>query len=537
MLGPDEASAALGAPIGGTDAVAAAMDEACSKAERTRKALIEIQHAPTEMVLTRLCGDVAKVTYNLRLNGDIISDSQLEKHDNSMRSSLEGILGGHISDAAWMQAAMGVRHGGLGLREAKIISLSAFLASRVASRPHVCELAGHMQEAGLATSEIIIQAYDRRTEDALIRLVTHLDAAAGATLVDTISLLADTAHRQWEALFDESADGASDPEARRLRRPGAGQGLVPDDEDEDNEHPDAGTATTTLHIQRKIFTAIDVRSRGQILANLRSEGDASGERRLRELRHKDNDHTWMWALSKHKGHVLQPEEYVEAIRIRLGVAGPSDPVPCHLCGGTFLDSAGAHAHCCSRAESTRGHNCVVRAVFDVAAQCDPNSEHEAQGLIPGTLLRPADVLTGALGVGLTALDIGISSPDATNAGDDCCAAMYAHKVDTYAPHAAALDRQNITYEPMVWSAYGRPHPHTTTILRTLATRLARRRGCSDAEWRYKRLRATMGVEVWRRGAKMVRSCWPGGGETDDELDGHGAVRGGPGPPAASINTQ
>ena len=156
---------------------------------------------------------------------------------------------------------------------------------------------------------------------------------------------------------------------------------------------------------------------------------------------------------------------------------------------------------------------VTRTIFNVAALCDPSSELEAPGLIPGTMLRPADVLTGAINLGLTALDIGIASPDAANAGDDCTASMYGRKVDTYAPYAAVLDAQNITYQPLVWSAFGRPHPQTTTILRTLATRLARRRGCSDAAWRYRRLRAAAGVEIWRRGAKMVQACWPG---RDDE---------------------
>ena len=263
---------------------------------------------------------------------------------------------------------------------------------------------------------------------------------------------------------------------------------------------------------------IDKRRSALLLKDLHDEGDIAGVHRLEELQHKENDHSWLWALSKHKGPVLQPQEYVEALRIRLGCAGPSNPVPCHLCGESMLDSAGAHAHCCARAESTRGHHCVSRRVFGEAARCDPNTELEAPGLIPGTALRPADVLTGALGEGLTALDIGIASPDATNAGADCTISMYTRKMQTYAPYAAALTSQNITYQPLVWSAYGRPHPRTTAILRTLATRLARRRGCSDAEWRYMRLRAALALEVWRRGAKMVRSCWPGNADMDDDND-------------------
>ena len=185
----------------------------------------------------------------------------------------------------------------------------------------------------------------------------------------------------------------------------------------------------------------------------------------------------MWALSKAKGPVLTAAEYAEAVRIRLGIAGPSEPVPCHLCCEAILDSAGAHVHCCPHAESTRGHNCVVRLLHTTALQIDPNTELEAPRLIPATDLRPADALTGALGVGLLAIDVGIATPDASNAGDDGTAAMYARKVDNYAHNAAVLDQQNTTYQLMVWSAIGRPHPRPTAILCTLATRFARRRGC------------------------------------------------------------
>jgi hypothetical protein len=101
--------------------------------------------------------------------------------------------------------------------------------------------------------------------------------------------------------------------------------------------------------------------------------------------------------------------------------------------------------------------------------------------------------------------------------------MYGRKIEYYADHAEALERQNIIYQPFIISCYGRPHPRTTAILRTLAKRVARRRGCSAAEWRYKRLRAAIAVEVWKRAAHMIRSCWPGKHEEDEQpLDPHAA---------------
>ena len=128
-------------------------------------------------------------------------------------------------------------------------------------------------------------------------------------------------------------------------------------------------------------------------------------------------------------------------------------------------------------------------------------------MIPGTALRPADVLTGAIGNGLHALDIGIASPDAQDCGTDCVDTMFKNKVEKYARYRETLQRRNITYLPLIWSAYGRPHDQTTSTLRTLTKRLTRRRGGNGTEWRYERLKAAIGVELMRRAAACVHACY------------------------------
>ena len=109
----------------------------------------------------------------------------------------------------------------------------------------------------------------------------------------------------------------------------------------------------------------------------------------------------------------------------------------------------------------RGHHAVARQIFDVAKHGDSSAEVEAPGLIPGTDLRPADVLTGACGHGLMALDIGIANPDAEPAGEDCTATMYAEKIERYSAYAAILDAQNVANQPLVRTADGRSHTRTT----------------------------------------------------------------------------
>ena len=66
-------------------------------------ALIEIDHSATELVLTRKCADVAKISYHLRLNGDRVEEHALDRFDRGLRTAIEHTLGGDLPDTAWEQ--------------------------------------------------------------------------------------------------------------------------------------------------------------------------------------------------------------------------------------------------------------------------------------------------------------------------------------------------------------------------------------------------------------------------------------------------
>ena len=102
----------------------------------------------------------------------------------------------------------------------------------------------------------------------------------------------------------------------------------------------------------------------------------------------------------------------------LGCAGLAEPITCAACNSGILDTGAVHASCCALGEATRGHNAVSSLLHAAAQQCDHSSEMEVPGLIPGTDLRPADILTSALGNAYTALDVSICSPHASEAGVD-----------------------------------------------------------------------------------------------------------------------
>ena len=171
--------------------------------------------------------------------------------------------------------------------------------------------------------------------------------------------------------------------------------------------------------------------------------------------------------------------------------------------------------------STKGHYRVCDKLLAVTQECDPGAETEPLGLIASRpALRPADILTTAAHSGrLAALDVGIVAPEASGSGLDCTAAMYATKHARYASYRDELDRSNVLYMPMVWSAFGRPHPETSRVIRLLSKKVARRRGLASAATIERRARAKIGVEIWWRAACMVMACLP---HFDDEDGGPGA---------------
>ena len=108
-------------------------------------------------------------------------------------------------------------------------------------------------------------------------------------------------------------------------------------------------------------------------------------------------------------------------------------ITCAACNSGILDTGAAHASCCALGEATLGHNAVSSLIHAAAQQCDHTSEMEVPGLIPGTDLRPADVLTLALGNAYTALDVSICSPHALEAGTDCTQSRVQAKLEYSGP--------------------------------------------------------------------------------------------------------
>lgn len=431
VLDSDGLTTALGAPFGPRSHLDETISSCVDKVATLREAIVDIDHASTELVLTRQCADVSKLIYHMRINGNRIDSSSLSRFDSNLRAAVETTLGGDVPDTSWLQATTGVVFGDLGFRSAESAVLAAFIASRITSRPLVCTMAQHYVDATGERFDKIMQAYDVRTEDALVTLVGLLPPDVGVDIVEKLADAGDQAALGWQAIVDgkeepldtsgRAADGRGYPRAA----------ITPADGEGDAEHPIVAFMGKTLRMQALITSALDARSRDELRKHHEDTGNRDAILRLEGLSDKEVYHGWLWHLSKHHGPVLSSEEFLEVIRIRLGCAGPTEPLPCARCGEVLFDSAGSHAGCCAFAESTRGHYGVVKQLLPRVQQCDPSAETEVAGLIPGTNLRPADILTKAFGNRITTLDVGITSPHALYAGRDCTQAMVDRKLDHY----------------------------------------------------------------------------------------------------------
>ena len=130
VLGPDAGATALGSAFGTREQINARAWVSVRACGELRTAINGVDHAPTELVLTRQCADVSKLMYHMRINGDILDHDLLATFDGQLRASVSTSLCGDLPDHSWWQATTGVMAGGLGLRTAVTVALPAFVASR-----------------------------------------------------------------------------------------------------------------------------------------------------------------------------------------------------------------------------------------------------------------------------------------------------------------------------------------------------------------------------------------------------------------------
>ena len=150
---PDAGAAprVLGIDLGDSAVATAQFREVAAAAGGVQDAIGSIGDSAVELVLTRRCADVCKVTHLLRAHGPSIQTEALDEFDDRVRVALARSLGTSLRHEASLKAALGVKDGGLGLRRAADVAAPAYVASRVLARPMVMDLAGALEREGLAS--------------------------------------------------------------------------------------------------------------------------------------------------------------------------------------------------------------------------------------------------------------------------------------------------------------------------------------------------------------------------------------------------
>ena len=287
-------------------------------------------------------------------------------------------------------------------------------------------------------------------------------------------------------------------------------------------------------LQQELCGLLDEQRAEEFRATHTRRHNWSDLRRLRELQGPSVSHDWLWAFNPAHGATVAAGDFGIALRIRLGAFLTDEPTLCARCGKEILERNAAHALCCAAPEGTHGHYEARDKVFNLVQLADNTATTEVPELIPSApALRPADIYTdGALPGTKAALDIGICSPDATNAGLDCCESMWDRKRARYEEYFEEMAANNLRYVPVVLSCYGRLHPEAADTLERIALQAGRRLGISNHKALLRRATAAVGVTVVTRAVAMARACLPRLGEEALQLffgegpDGIGAEEGG-----------
>ena len=332
---------------------------------------------------------------------------------------------------------------------------------------------------------------------------------------------ADLAAKRWQSWCDgvEPSAGQEGGSPQAVPR---GGGVVGGVGSQDPEHPGSVSSASPLHLQYLLTRVADGCAARGLVEKFKDEQRWDDVARLSDLSDKDANHDWLWSIHPNKAKHLEAEEYVSAVRLRLGCGGPLEPAICGNCGKQVVGCNGTHSLLCAKGESTRGHNAIRDELHSMALQVDASAETEPEGLIPShPRLRPADVLTGAFHNGrLAAVDVGVISPAASGAGADCVVTMDQRKRERMEPFREELEASGVECHPFAVSCWGRLHPGAEQMLQNLAKRKARRQGLLCQREVVQRLRARITTEVMRRAARMVLSCLPRA--VPDELEAQAA---------------
>ena len=273
--------------------------------------------------------------------------------------------------------------------------------------------------------------------------------------------------------------------------------------------PGGGLARLSVtSLQKQLCILVDNTKLRALVASLNAAGRYSDMRRLAELRDPSVDHSWVRRLDFCEGPVMTEKDYAIALQLRIGANIVADSYTCPECN-SLVDCKLSHSTCCAKAERTKGHYAVVRAIFDRIVEIDSAAVLEHRGLVdaePGA--RPGDIFTRAAVPNRdAAVDVTIVSQEARGAGSDCVAIAHRGKFHRYRAATDEWGSSGPCLQPLVWSCEGPAHPDVARVMAFAAKALAQRSG-RQPQAILQRWRADVGVALAIRRARMALTCLP-----------------------------
>ena len=456
----------------------------------------------TQHVLNRECLGVGKVNHILRVHGDQLAQegTSLAKFDVAMRTEMDRLFPG-LTDEGRQQATLAAAKGGLGWRTATDTARPANLGALTMAKPKVEYMARMAVHAGLLRPGLVEGHIAAKIESAQSAYLEHLDETERVKAMEFLRKAAAAADAQWTGTLSGASESAgSAPMA---------EGAEGDTNNEDDADSDgSGRRLSAPHLQKELAKLQDSTRLRALEATLAAQGNWPQVNRLKDLRHPEQSHRWLWHLDSHRGTVLPQCDYIVDVQKRLGARIYDGDATCRICSAP-LDPQLEHCECCATAEATRGHYAVVHQVVRGLRLADPAVTTEPRNLT-STQSRPADILTATAVPGRSvALDVCIASSNAAAAAGDAAEAAYKRKLRRYRREIPQLQAAGISFRPLVWTADGRPHPATTRTLH-FAAELAANRSSQQTTARslLSRWRHEIQVALQRRRAAMLRAVLP-----------------------------
>jgi hypothetical protein len=132
----------LGIPFGSATAQRSFLLDMLARFRRLLKKLSRLSDSHVALCLLRVSLGVQRIAHLLRVLWSPLTDEFVSSADWDMRVAFESILGCGCPDAAWIQAGLPIRNGGLGLQQPMQVHAAAFVASCLAEAAGVCSVDG-----------------------------------------------------------------------------------------------------------------------------------------------------------------------------------------------------------------------------------------------------------------------------------------------------------------------------------------------------------------------------------------------------------